>query len=111
MTALRVVMVTAPADRATDLARTLVSEGLAACVNVLPGATSIYRWDGAVCEDPESLLVVKTTAEGMGALTARILTIHPYRVPEVLALPVDSTTGNPAYLQWVASSVGGGKAE
>lgn len=104
-----VVLSTAPlqggADKlgAHDLARTLVDERLAACVNVLPGVRSYFRWQGAVEAADELLLVVKTTRELVPALTARLCALHPYEVPEVLELPVAS--GLPAFLGWLAASV------
>lgn len=105
MTDARVVLVTAP-DEATGvrLARTLVKEGLIACGNVVPGVTSIYRWEGEVHTDAEVLLVLKTTASRVDALLARIPALHPYEVPEILSLPVEA--GLPSYLTWVASAVG-----
>lgn len=96
-----VVLVTAPsADQAAALARALVEERLAACGNVLPGVRSIYRWEGEVREDAEALLVLKTTRARLEALRERVLALHPYEVPEVLALPVEA--GSAAYLAWVA---------
>ncbi len=86
---------------AAGIARTLVSERLAACGNVIPGLTSIYRWEGVVQEDPETLLVLKTPRERVAALIRRIGELHPYDVPEVLSLPVEE--GLPAYLSWVES--------
>ena len=106
MTDLLVVYVTAPDETvATHIARTLVEEELAACVNVVPGVRSIYRWQGAVTEDAEILLVVKTRAERLAALTARVVAIHPYTLPEVLALPV--ADGHVPYLEWVRAGSGG----
>ena len=94
------VLITAPdADCAETLARTLVDERLAACVNVVPGVRSFYRWEGAVQEDGELLLVAKTRGERAEALVARVKELHPYELPEVLALPVGS--GSADYLQWV----------
>lgn len=98
-----VVLVTAPETGAQDLGRVLVDERLAACVNVVPGVTSIYRWEGRRAESKESLLVIKTRPERYAALERRVLELHPYSVPEVLALPV--ATGASAYLQWVQESV------
>jgi len=95
-----VVLVTAPtADRASALARALVEERLAACGNVLPGMRSIYRWEGKVEDEPEALLVLKTTRDRFEALRDRVLALHPYQTPEVVALPVE--TGSAAYLAWV----------
>jgi periplasmic divalent cation tolerance protein len=94
------LLVTAP-DEETGrrIARALVEERLAACVNVLPGVHSIYRWKGAVEEASEVMLVVKTRAERAGLLAARVRALHPYELPEVVALPV--TDGSRAYLRWV----------
>ncbi len=96
-----VVLCTAPPDRAAELARSLVGEKLAACVNILPSVRSIYRWDGELCDDEESLLVIKTASERVPALSKRLIELHPYDVPEVIALPVREGVGNAQYLQWV----------
>ena len=96
----RVALVTAP-DEATAarLARTLVEERLVACANIVPGIRSIYRWQGAVEDDQEVLLLLKTQAARCAALASRVRDLHPYSVPEVLVLPV--VTGSNAYLDWV----------
>jgi periplasmic divalent cation tolerance protein len=100
----RVVLVTAPsAEAAIAIGRVLVDERLAACVNVVPGLTSIYRWQGQREEASECLLVIKTDAARYAALERRVLELHPYAVPEVLALPVDA--GAPAYVEWLRESV------
>jgi periplasmic divalent cation tolerance protein len=84
----RVVLLTAPdATTAERIATALVEERLAACVNVVPGMRSTYRWEGAVQRDDELLLVAKTRADRLAALTARVCALHPYELPEVLALP------------------------
>jgi periplasmic divalent cation tolerance protein len=95
-----VVLVTAP-DLAVGarLGRSLVEEGLAACANLVPGVRSIYRWQGEIHDDPEVLLIVKTRASLVEALAARVRALHPYELPEVLALPVAG--GSAAYLAWV----------
>jgi periplasmic divalent cation tolerance protein len=99
-----VVLVTAPAgDVASSLAKTVVEDGHAACVNILPGATSVYRWEGQICEEVEALLVIKTTVSCWPSLMARIRDAHPYDVPEVIALPV--VAGLEAYLGWVRGAV------
>jgi periplasmic divalent cation tolerance protein len=94
------VLVTAPEEKAAEIARTLVEERLAACGNVVPGLRSIYRWEGKVQDDREALLLLKTTRGRFEALRARVLALHPYQLPEVLALPVDG--GSEAYLAWIA---------
>lgn len=97
-----VALSTAPdADSAARIARALVEERLAACVNVVPAVRSVYRWQGAVEEQTEVLLVIKTRAERIEALAARLRALHPYELPELVALPV--TAGLPAYLDWVAA--------
>ena len=105
MTDILVVLVTAPsAEKAAELARQLVEERLAACGNVLPGIRSIYRWEGKVQDEPEALLVLKTHRDRFEALRNRVLALHPYQVPEVIALPVEA--GSAGYLAWVAGETG-----
>ena len=98
-----VVLVTLPPERAQELARTLVTERLAGCVNILPGVQSIYRWEGEVAEDPESLLLIKTVGEQYPALEARIKSLHPYEVPEIVAVPFDRAS--PEFQSWLRDSV------
>jgi len=103
MTDAVVVLVTAPtAEKAVEIARAVVEEKLAACGNVLPGVRSIYRWEGKVQDEPEVLLVLKTQRKRFPELRDRILALHPYEVPEVLALPVEA--GSERYLDWIAKS-------
>mgnify|MGYP002351831243 CR=1 FL=1 len=106
-TDVRVVLCTVP-DRevALRLSRALVEERLVACVNLLPQVTSVYRWEGAVQEDTELLLMMKTQAARVEALTARVVALHPYDVPEVLVLPVSG--GSEAYLGWVRAETAPG---
>ena len=92
----------ADADAAT-LARTLVEEGLAACVNVLPPMTSVYRWKGAVEQDREQQLIIKTASARLADLEARLRALHPYELPEFLILT--AAGGSDAYLAWVRDSV------
>lgn len=100
MTPVRVVLVTAPAgEPAASLARSLVESRVVACVNVVPGVRSFYWWDGAVQDDREDLLVCKTTEDRLPALMDRVRELHPYDVPEILALPVEA--GHPPYVAWV----------
>jgi periplasmic divalent cation tolerance protein len=91
------------ADQAEAIARALVEERLAACVNVVPAVVSIYRWKGAVERDEERLLVIKTRAERFEALRRAIVARHPYEVPEIVALPL--VGGHAAYLAWLDESV------
>lgn len=104
-TAARVVLVTAP-DPATaeSLVRRLVEEAVVACGTILPGATSIYRWEGQLEQEQEALVVFKTTAAGADALVRRVPELHPYDVPEVLVLPVEA--GHRPYLEWIVENVG-----
>jgi periplasmic divalent cation tolerance protein len=96
-----VVLVTTPTpERAAEIARALVEERLAACGNVLPAIRSVYRWEGKVQDDQEALLVLKSTRDRFEALRDRVLALHPYQVPEVIALPVEA--GSAAYLAWIA---------
>lgn len=88
------------ADRARALVRTLVEARLVACGTIVPGVTSVFRWEGAVQEEGEVLVVLKTRAERWEALRAAVETAHPYDVPELLAVPV--TAGLAPYLAWVA---------
>ncbi len=104
MTDALVVLVTAPtAAGAAALAERLVEERLAACGNVVPGLRSIYRWKGKVRDGAEALLLLKTTRPRLAALRARLLALHPYEVPELLALPVEA--GAEAYLAWLGAQV------
>jgi periplasmic divalent cation tolerance protein len=97
---IHVVLVTAPdLAAAAGLGRSLVEEGLAACVNLVPGVRSIYRWQGEIHDDPEVLLIVKTRASLVETLASRVRALHPYELPEVLALPVAG--GSEPYLAWV----------
>jgi len=92
---------TAPdADEAARIARTLVEERLAACVNIVPGVRSIYAWEGKVHDEGELLLLIKTTVERRDAVVARIQEVHPYSCPEAVVLPV--VGGSRPYLEWVA---------
>ncbi|MCX7600877.1 MAG: divalent-cation tolerance protein CutA [Meiothermus sp.] len=98
-----VVLCTVPdAPTGQKLARTLVQEGLAACVNLLPGLTSVYRWQGEVQENPELLLLCKTRQERYPALEHRIRELHPYQVPEIVALRIEA--GSQSYLDWIGQN-------
>jgi len=86
-------------DVAVRIARTLVEERLVACANLVPGLRSIYQWQGAVQEEAEVLLLMKTRRELLGPLKARMAALHPYEVPELVSVPIED--GLPAYLAWV----------
>jgi periplasmic divalent cation tolerance protein len=88
------------APTAESIARQLVEQGLAACVNVMPHVRSIYRWQGAIEEAVEVTLLIKTTDARYAELESAIKAAHPYEVPEIIAVPV--ATGLPRYLDWIA---------
>ncbi|GGA47805.1 divalent-cation tolerance protein CutA [Dyella nitratireducens] len=90
------------AASAQHLADALVGESLAACVNRIPGIHSTYRWKGKVTTDVEELLLIKTTVERFEALKQRLLALHPYELPELIAVPVER--GHTAYLDWVRAA-------
>ena len=99
---IRIVLTTLGRDAdAGILARTLVEERLAACVNILPAMTSVYRWKGQVEEEAEQQLVIKTSVGALDALKARLLALHPYETPELLVLAAD---GAEAYSAWLEES-------
>jgi periplasmic divalent cation tolerance protein len=105
MSDLILILTTLPDDeRAEAIARTLVEEQLAACVNVLAAMTSVYKWNGQVEREPERQLVIKTTRERMPALEARLRTLHPYELPELIVI---SANGSDAYARWVADETRG----
>ncbi len=91
-------------EDAARIARSLVEQRLAACVSVVPGVTSFYRWKGEIARDAEWLMVMKTTTAGFERLRKTLVELHPYDVPEVVALPVER--GHAPYLDWVDASVG-----
>jgi periplasmic divalent cation tolerance protein len=98
-----VALMTAPdADVAGRIASTLVDERLVACVNILPGLRSLYRWEGKLCDEGEVLCLMKTRLDLFPALRDRIAALHPYQVPEIIALPL--AAGSAPYLDWVCQS-------
>ena len=96
---LTVLVTVADPEAGVALGRTLVEEALAACVQVIPGGTAIYRWQGVLYADPQAQLIIKTTRASWSALQARILELHSDETPEIIALPI--TDGLPAYLRWM----------
>ena len=104
MTDVILVLATAPsAEKAAELARALVEEKLAACGNILPGVRSIYRWNDAIEDEHEAILLLKTRSDLFEALRIRLVQLHPYECPEVLRLPVEA--GHLPYLEWVRGQV------
>ncbi len=102
-----VALTTCPDEgTARRIATALVDERLAACVNILPDLTSGYRWEGALETSPECLLLVKTRTDRLEALRLRLEDLHPYELPELVALPVEG--GSAAYLAWVVEETGSG---
>ena len=98
--ACQIVLTTCPdAETAAHIARTLVEERLAACVNILPPMRSVYRWKGRVEEADELLLVIKAAAGPFAALRDRLRALHPYELPEIIAVPI--VDGLPEYLAWL----------
>lgn len=96
------VLTNCPAEASANaIALAVVEGGLAACVTILPRVQSIYRWQGAVESANEIPLLIKTTVANYAALEAAICALHPYELPEIIALPVER--GLPAYLNWVAT--------
>lgn len=91
---------TASRDEALTIGQTVVQERLAACANVLPMMTSIYHWQGAIEQGDEAVLLLKTRADLADRATRRVVALHSYECPCVIALPIES--GNPSYLQWIS---------
>jgi periplasmic divalent cation tolerance protein len=99
------VLTTLPnADAAAELAKSVVTEKLAACANLFPALRSIYKWQAKLQDENEVLVLFKTRQEHFERLKARILELHPYEVPEVLAIPVEQ--GYQGYLDWLARETG-----
>ena len=100
-----VVLVTAGTpENAAAIARTLVEERLAACGNIIERVRSIYRWQGKIEDQPEALLLLKTRSELFEALRQRVVELHPYEVPEIIALPL--AAGHRPYLDWIDDCTG-----
>jgi periplasmic divalent cation tolerance protein len=101
-----VVLCSCPdAAAAQRIAHALVTEGLAACVNRIAAVRSTYAWKGGVEDEPEVLLMIKTTARRYPELELRLAALHPYELPEIIALPI--VAGSSAYLAWLAAGSGG----
>lgn len=102
---MRVVLSSCPPNQADTIAAALIERRVAACVSVLPGAVSTYRWKGAVEREQEHLLLIKVPGEGLGRLVEVLTEVHPYEVPEILALPVEFAAAS--YADWARAQVGG----
>jgi periplasmic divalent cation tolerance protein len=103
MSSIVVVSTVGNEEQANLIARELVARRQAACVNVIPGIKSFYRWQGEICHDSELLLVVKTLAAEYEAVAATIRELHSYEVPEILSFNI--VGGDPPFLEWLAASV------
>jgi periplasmic divalent cation tolerance protein len=100
---MRVVLCNCPPDHAERIARILVDEGRAACVSMTP-VRSCYRWDGKLCVEDEVTLVIKVAATAAPALRDRLRALHPYELPEIVALPVDEAASHAPYVEWVRTA-------
>jgi periplasmic divalent cation tolerance protein len=98
------VLTTCPDEPTADrIARELVEAGLAGCVSRMPGIRSTYRWKGQLEDEPEVLLLIKTLAPLYGELEMRLKSLHPYEVPEIIAVPI--TSGSSDYLSWLRTAL------
>ena len=103
-TKLQLVLCTVPdRDSAEHIAQVLVTEQLAACVNIIPGIASVYRWKGVIEKSEELLLLIKTSQGCYQSLEQRIRTLHPYELPEIIAVPIE--TGQTDYIRWIESNL------
>jgi periplasmic divalent cation tolerance protein len=100
-----VLMTAGSQEEADQLAQALVAERLAACVNIVPGMISVYRWQGAIQRDQEWLLLAKSRRDLLGAFVQLVQELHSYDVPEVIALPLEG--GSDDYLRWIDKATGG----
>jgi periplasmic divalent cation tolerance protein len=96
----QIVLTTCPDQACAErIAKVLVEEGLAACVNILPPMRSVYKWQGKIESESEQLLLIKSTNQAFPAIRARILELHPYELPEIVAVPI--ADGLDRYLNWL----------
>ena len=101
-----VILITAGSpDEAATIARTLVDEHLAACVNIIPGVRSFFFWEGRTQDAAEALMICKSRMPLMEAVIARVRTLHTYTVPEIIAVPI--AAGLPSYLAWMKDATKG----
>ena len=98
----QIVLCTCPdPETANNIATALVEDGIAACVNIQPSITSVYRWQGKTETTSESLMIIKSPAENYSDIEKRIVELHPYELPEVIAVPI--VAGLEPYLSWLSS--------
>ena len=102
--AIVVFMTAASTEEASHIAETLVEKGLAACVQILPGMQSVYRWKGEVEKQAEILILAKTVKSKFGELETEVRAVHSYETPEIVAAPISN--GSTPYLEWLSASVG-----
>lgn len=98
-----VALVTCPGDKAEGIATALVEDELAACVNIVKQVTSVYRWEGTVKKDQESLLIIKTSKMVWETFVEKVSEIHPYDTPEIICVPIEA--GSEPYLEWLNNSI------
>ncbi len=98
-----VLITTSSLDEAKSIGSSLIDNKLAACTNIVPSVESIFKWQGKVCNEKESMLIVKTRRNIFNDLQAKIMELHSYEVPEIIALPI--IDGNSDYLKWIDSSI------
>ncbi len=103
MNAILVLTTADNAELAHRIATALVEAGQAACVSIVPGIRSVYRWEGKICDEGEWLLIIKSVTEQFEAVRSHIRRLHSYQLPEVIAVPI--TSGDPDYLRWLAEQM------
>jgi len=101
---MRLVLCNCPTGQGRAIARRIIESGWAACVNVIPAVTSIYRWDGEVVEEGEETLLIKVAADRVPRLKEELLALHPYDTPEFVVLNTDEKGTSDAYASWVRAS-------
>jgi len=105
MKAKLIYVTTSSREEAEQIAETVVTEKRAACANIFENMTSVYEWNGTLCREQETVLILKTTVAQVDALTARTKALHSYECPCIITLPVES--GNPDFLDWISRQTGG----
>ncbi|MBI5487490.1 MAG: divalent-cation tolerance protein CutA [Deltaproteobacteria bacterium] len=103
---MRIILSNCPPDKADEIAGRLVDERHAACVNAIPGVRSTYRWKAKVEHDPETTLLVKTSAAALDRCVARLRELHPYEIPEIVVLTPDVAASFAPYVEWVRGETG-----